>query len=179
MYKLFFTVAVLLCGTSFSDESALSACPDKFIAASRIGGNVCDTLTVKKDTDYLIFHVSFKIAPGPDMYDSAHMAAYKQYNHDLFTNFEIHSVTDTSRLGVPEKSDIATGYVLISKAEAYKVVEASYVTRLEYMDQLPYTVTSNQQQVFHSPTLGWHGRVDVMGRQQQKSLPWAGLAFLK
>jgi hypothetical protein len=135
--------------------------------------SICDTLAAKGNGDFLIFNIQFIRPPLDSADDSAHQATLKRWTRDLFTNFDLRLLSDsTQRLAVPPDSLInwSTGMLYITKETALNVAADSSIFILFYRSTPPTTVIFTNTLSTPSLAVPKSEFFDVTGRQPRSKI---------
>ena len=160
-------------------KSSASTCNVKFSDY-----NICDSLMVKSDTDYMVFSIAVISRPTGGAKPTAEdMAKLRKWTDTLFTEYDLRAVTynlrpDTAqKLPAPPDSGLGWDYLVsMAKAEAMRLLERSFILRLGYNPpQAPLSRKSsprNLPPVSLTPyDLLGRGVVDKPGRPAHYFLP--------
>ena len=116
-------------------KSSASTCNVKFS-----DHNICDSLMVKSDSDYMVFSIAIISRPTGGAKPTAEdMAKLRKWTDTLFAEYDLRAVTynlrpDTAqKLPAPPDSALDWDYLAsMTKAEALSLVERSFILRLSY-----------------------------------------------
>ena len=106
-------------------RSVAAACPEKILNDDSNRPYLCDTLTAKSDSDFMVFSISLVRTMG----DSATRAAIVE----MFMMYDIRDTYDsTHRMPVPPASPIEYGYgfVHVSKKDILALAKKAYVSNI-------------------------------------------------
>jgi hypothetical protein len=132
MHKLKLSMIGCLCALGAAFAISMPDCNPKFT-----GTNVCDSLRLKNDADFMLFYISMKRPPPDSEENPEKRAQLKIWTQEMFTKYELWSMPFpdpvSKRLAVPSDSDQGWiyGQISMTKKTALELVDENYVLWLQ------------------------------------------------